>query len=92
VREGQVGSAGRANRNARQFRRPLAGRHRRRRRILVGNGASFGILDEKIDLVVLRAPIDWSDDDTGELAGTVNGGGLPIVLQHTDEMIAGPES
>ena len=69
-------------------RRPFGRRHRRRGRILVSNGAGFGILDEKIDLVVLRAPIDRSDNDAGELAGPMNGGGLPIVLQHSDEMIA----
>ena len=45
----------------------------------------------EIELGGGRAPIDRRDDDAGELAGPVQGRGLPAILQHREQMIAGLE-
>ena len=60
--------------------------------VLIDDGLGFGILNAEIDLVILGAPIQRRDDDAGELTGPVDGGGLPAVLQHRDQMIAGLQS
>ena len=91
LRKVEVGSIGDRDRNARQMSGPFGAYDRRGGDILVGDGAGFGILDVKVDLVILGAPVDGGDNDSGELAGPMNGGGLPIVLQHGDEMVAGLE-
>ena len=51
--------------------------------VLIDEGASFGIVDTEIDLVVLGAPIHRRDDDAGELAGPVQRGRLPAYFAAT---------
>ena len=56
--------------------------------ILEDDRLRFGILQVIIDLVVLRAPVDWRNHNAGELARPMDRRRLPAVLQHRDQMVA----
>ena len=62
---------------------------RLRGHVLVGDGLGLGVGQIEIEFARGRAPIHRRDDDAGELAGPMQGRGLPAVLQRGDEMIAG---
>ena len=56
--------------------------------VLVNDRLRLGVGSAEVELVGGRAPVQRRDDDTGELAGPMDGGRLPAILQHRDEVIA----
>jgi hypothetical protein len=72
--------------------RRLATRCRFRRDVLMEERLRLGVLTEEIEIVGGRAPVHRRYDDAGELAGPVQRRRLPAVLQHGDDMVAGPHA
>ena len=88
--EGQFGPPGiGADSNPRDCDRPLAFGHRLACDGLEGDGLGVAVLQNEVDLIWLRAPVDRRDRQPGKLAGPVQARRFPAVLEHGDEVIAG---
>src|SRR6516225_6668350 len=67
----------------------LIGRmHRRGADVFVDDRLRVGVVHAEIELMRAAAPIEWGDDDAGELARPMDRRRLPAILQHRHEMVA----